>query len=459
MSKYVGGMPTVQPKVNPIQQGVLSGIENFQKSKATEQAKTIINDPNSTAIQKAMALANLGQEKLSSDFYKGSIKEAEIAAKTSTKSTIDQSLNTTLNNIRNGGGNGATSPIRENTAATNLPFSTSGPNRAAANALEKEPQNVTQPNTNTQPAQVKPEAPPVVQLSPEEQEMDVLGKEADAYDKAATEYAEINPTQSRNHKDTANNKRKQVEKIKDRANDQKIADDKEKVRVDKGQEKTYNKIINDAEHAQEHLRSSEVAKNAIATGNVGTKGIAGLKRAFFKGTKWEEFFKNEDHALLEAAALEEYTGMKDMFGTRLSDADLKVVGGKVISPYKSDEANLAIIDYRQFQDKMKIAKAEVADQIIDENGGYKPYNFSQKIRQRMGQLYGQEADKVIENALYEGKPSPKPSPQDPLMESAYGKVPEGRARLKKGSEVITIPYAYLQDALADEFELLEKGAE
>ncbi len=233
--------------------------------------------------------------------------------------------------------------------------------------------------------------------------------------------------------------------------DKKIASDKERVRFDKGQEKTYSKIQNDAEHAQSHLKSSAQARKSIASGNVGNKGISGLKRAFFKGSKWEDYFKNEDHALLEAAALEDFQGMKDMFGTRLSDADLKVVSGKVISPYKSDEANLAIIEYREFQDKMKIAKAEIADEIIEENGGYKPFNFVKQIRERMSERYGKEADNVMEKALFEGKPSPKPSPQDPTMESIYGKVPQGQIRLKKGSEIITIPAAYLADALADDF--------
>jgi len=462
MGKYIGGYHTLQPK----QDTFGKALQNVSNEMKMASAQKVINDPNSTPIQKAMALASIGQEKLGSDVYKQSAKSANV-------STIDQGLQAALDSINRGGGSeapnipGATSPIRENTMPDNIGFRPSAPNRAASNAItaqmmqgvdqnynpyaQQEPQNVTLPDTATQPAQNMPPQAPVVQMSPEEQEIDTLTSEADAYDRAATQYAEVNPTQSRNLKDTANNKRKAVEKIKDRIADKQIANQKEKVRIDKNQEKTYNKIQNEAEHAESHLKSSAQARKAIASGNVGTKGIGGLKRAFFKGSKWEEYFKNEDHALLEAAALEDFSGMKDMFGTRLSDADLKVVSGKVVSPYKSNEANLAIIDYREFQDRMKIAKAEVADQIIEENGGYKPYDFSKQIRQRMGELYGDEADRVLEKALYEGKPSPKPSPQDPTMESVYGKVPQGQIRLKKGSEVITIPAAYLQDALADEY--------
>jgi hypothetical protein len=235
MSKYVGGLPTLRAH-QPVNPDAMSDEfnkagEKYIQNKKLEAAQKVVNDANATPIQKAMALASIGQEKLGSDVYKQSAKSANI-------SSIDQALDAALQSARGGGSGapnvaGATAPIRENTPAPTTSFTPTAPTRAASNAItaqmmqgvdqnynpyaqNQEPQNVTQPNTNTQPQQVRPEAPPVVQVSPEEQEIGYLNAEADAFDKAAAQYADVNPTQSRNYKDTANNKRNQVEKIKQR---------------------------------------------------------------------------------------------------------------------------------------------------------------------------------------------------------------------------------------------------
>ncbi len=200
-----------------------------------DQAKTILSNPESTPIQKAMALANMGQEKLGLEVFKS-------AAKRDTTGGIDQELNMQLNSIRNGGNKNApnipaaTTNVGETEPA--IPFSVDAPNRTASNAISngitpqmmqgvdqnynpygqnnQQPQNVTQSNTSTQPAPVEEPQAPVVNVSPEEQEIDTLKREADAYDQAANKYAEINPTLSRNHKETATNKRKEAIKIQDR---------------------------------------------------------------------------------------------------------------------------------------------------------------------------------------------------------------------------------------------------
>lgn len=234
MSKYVGGLPTLRAH-QPVNPDAMSDEfnkagEKYIQNKKLEAAQKVVNDPNATAIQKAMALASIGQEKLGSEVYKQSAKSANV-------STIEQGLEAALNSIRRGGNGapnvaGATPPIRENTAAPTISFTPSAPNRAATSAItaqmmqgvdpnynpyaQQEPQNITQPNTATQPQQEAPPQAPVVQVSPEEQEIDVLNQEADAFDRAAAQYTEVNPTQSRNYKDTANNKRKEVEKIKQR---------------------------------------------------------------------------------------------------------------------------------------------------------------------------------------------------------------------------------------------------
>jgi hypothetical protein len=222
----------------------------------------------------------------------------------------------------------------------------------------------------------------------------------------------------------------------------------------------YDKEIQkNAKVARHHLHSSDVARKAIMSGKINPKSFEGLARNLFKGTKWQNYFTNPETATFEAAALSDYEGMKDMFGTRLSDADLRAASGKIIDPAKSPEANLAIIDFRQLQDRMKIAEAEIGDQIKKENGGYRPIDYTSQVRKKMEELYGDEAEEIVKKAANEGEPTPEPNSMDPLMISTYGPVPQGKVRLKKGSEVIDIPIGLMDSALNDSFRLLEAGAQ
>lgn len=442
--------PTPEAKSDRILQNVAGAVGGYQKLKATEHAQAVIANPKATPIEKAMALASIGQEKLGTEVFK---KAADQSALSGIEQRLNQNLGRGQPNVP-----GATPPIRPNEpiatqpgateagTATQPGFTPNAPQAAARNAT------ALQPNAQPPIMAGAPQAAPQPQVDPEQ--------EAQAYEQAAMEAAKENRHDvATQYANKANQIRKDIRNDKQAKQKQENVDRTERLDIHNSLEKPYNKIHDEAEHAESHLRATGQAREAIASGKVGTKGIPGIARTFFKGSKWEDYWKNPDQALLEAAALEDFVGMKEMFGVRLSDADLRVASGKVISPYKSNEANLAIIDYREFQDKMKISKAKVADQIVEENGGFRPIDMQAQIRQRMAQLYGQEADRILENAVFEGQPVPKPSPQDPLMESMYGKVPEGQTRLKKGTQVITIPYAYLQDALNDDFMPLEKGAE
>lgn len=167
------------------------------------------------------------------------------------------------------------------------------------------------------------------------------------------------------------------------------------------------------ESAKSRIHAFGVMKKDLASGKLNPKNFSGLLNTAFKGTKWSGYFKNPEQARFESAALESFEGMKDMFGTRLSDADLEVVSGKVPSLDKSPEANLAVIEYNEFKDKMIREQRKIADEIKAENGGLRPLNFTAEIRKRMDERYGAEAEKVTRNALYEGKAGPKFDPSNP----------------------------------------------
>lgn len=234
---------------------------------------------------------------------------------------------------------------------------------------------------------------------------------------------------------------------------------KEKFEIHKSFQKADEDIEHGAKSAQNRMRAFNTMRKGLASGKLKPTQFENLATTALKGTRWENYFKNKERAEFEAASLEAYEGMKDMFGVRLSDADLQLASGKVPDPTKSKDANESIIDFLEFKDKMKLAEQQVADEIKAENGGFRPIDYTSQIRKRMQELYGDQAQQIVERAAYEGQPLPEPNAADPLMESVYGPLGNGEVRLKKGSEVIDVPMAYLNGALRDGFQLLEKGAQ
>lgn len=61
-------------------------------------------------------------------------------------------------------------------------------------------------------------------------------------------------------------------------------------------------------------------------------------------------------------------GMKDIFGARLSDADLRIVEDKLPSISKNKEANLAILDVMQRAAERSIKLEKVAEDVLEKKG-------------------------------------------------------------------------------------------
>ena len=87
--------------------------------------------------------------------------------------------------------------------------------------------------------------------------------------------------------------------------------------------------------------------------------------------------------------------MKNTFGTRLSDADLKLASNKVPDPSKSEEANKKIIEFWRFFDQMNIEKEKIAREVTKENGNFRPIDFEEQVQQRLDDRFGDEAQKHV----------------------------------------------------------------
>jgi hypothetical protein len=187
----------------------------------------------------------------------------------------------------------------------------------------------------------------------------------------------------------------------------------ERMQIHKDLQKEDHAMQAEAKTARKRISSFNVMRKNLGSGKLDPRSFKNVVTTTLKGTRWENLLKSPERAEFEAAALSSFEGMKDLFGTRLSDADLRQAAGKVPDPTKSIEANMAIIDFMEFQDQMKIAEEKVGAEVKKENGGFRPLDYHEQIRQRMQQAFGEEADKIIKKAAYGGSEKPKFDPSNP----------------------------------------------
>lgn len=216
--------------------------------------------------------------------------------------------------------------------------------------------------------------------------------------------------------------------------DQKTANRKAKrediaqdIKIHKLSEEHEGEVKKEAKSAQIRMQASTEARRLIkrsqAKGeSLGPDSLASI----FGNTPLGNFFKTGDYAALEANTLHFLEGAKDLFGVRLSDADLKLVTGKLVMAGKSNEANLAIMDLYESVDKVKYKLWKYSNSLKTEKG-LRPLDYSAKMEAKSEEYFND-----IEKALNEVKALPTP--------------------MKKKGKIYNIPNDMIEQARLDGFE-------
>ena len=121
-----------------------------------------------------------------------------------------------------------------------------------------------------------------------------------------------------------------------------------------------------------------------------------LVSTVFSGSKFEDLFKAQSAQEFDAAVLPLIEGQKENFGVRLSDADLRLVMQKMATSTKNPDANKTILDWQLLESKLDVEKRKVADKIKRANGGFRPLDFDDQIRQSMEEKFGDEIQKTFD---------------------------------------------------------------
>jgi len=380
MPKYVGNSQYDRPKrdfsdkLAYASEGVAKGIEAYGKIKQSELAQKTLADPASTPIQKAMALASIGQEKLGTEIFKKSADDATLSGiETRLRENLgvnpvdaprDRSWRPEIAQQET-----TAQPGAEGTGSPTQPgFSVNGPQNAARNPTALNQQvpvaNVGVPQGGTMPQAQQ-------QVDPQ--------REAAAYEQAALETAPHNHPLAVQYANRAKEIRKD---LRAKINADKDLDKvlrKELIDIHQSFDKEDKAINAAAKQATGQMHAFDTMRKDIASKKLTPTNFQNLVRKALENTRWKDFLLNPKQAEFQAASLESYEGMKEMFGGKITDADLRLASGKVPDLNKTDEANLAIIDFMEFKDKMKVAEAEIGDEIKRENGGYRPIDYTSQI--------------------------------------------------------------------------------
>jgi len=211
MPKYVGNQEYLTPKrsfadkLAIASEGVSRGLQAFGQMKQQEEARRVLSDPNATPIQKATALANLGQEKLGVEVFKKSADQSLIA-------DVEQRLNARLGRSNEAipvtdAGPASVPQPGEGGTPSQRPYTVGGPSSAARNAVQMSGGLGLTANQYQAPPEV-PQGTP--QNVPQAQPQVTPEDEIDAYDEAAQQLANSKPSVSKYYENKANQIRKDV---------------------------------------------------------------------------------------------------------------------------------------------------------------------------------------------------------------------------------------------------------
>lgn len=148
-----------------------------------------------------------------------------------------------------------------------------------------------------------------------------------------------------------------------------------------------DQIASNATGAKHQLDSIEDTTKAIASGKIKPTSLANIFRKLGKGGEAiAEALLSKEEATLLASIPAFLEGRKELFGVRLSDADLALLRDKLPDIGKSKEANMAILKLMKRSADKAILKENIARDIKKQNGGLRPVDYRDQVEERFDAL-------------------------------------------------------------------------
>ena len=198
-----------------------------------------------------------------------------------------------------------------------------------------------------------------------------------------------------------NRRRQEENQVKQTNAENKIANAND-IKFHEESKEYTDKIRNEAKVARQKLDTLESIIKDVKAGKIKPTSTANLFRFFgATGNKIADAILTDKEANLLAAIPEFLEGRKELFGVRLSDADLKLLQDKLPDISKSPEANLQILNLMKKYANDAILKQEAAENILEEkgittrSGKIRPLNFENLVEHKFEELQNEEEKGVL----------------------------------------------------------------
>lgn len=161
----------------------------------------------------------------------------------------------------------------------------------------------------------------------------------------------------------------------------------EKEKVHEGSAKYDESLLKSAKLAKEQVEVAEemlqhVDKVSPTQASSLLKGMGNI------GRKIANAFETKDQAAIKSLTPRLLEGWKDIFGVRLSDADLKVLEDKLPSIDKSPEANREVLELIKKYARKASIRYEIGQKIKEKNKGFRPRNYADLVEKEYDNLTG-----------------------------------------------------------------------
>lgn len=152
----------------------------------------------------------------------------------------------------------------------------------------------------------------------------------------------------------------------------------------KDSEKFDEKLRESADTARKQIGAVQSIRKEVESGSVSPFSVGSI----FKGTKIGDFFATASQGKFEASIPILIEGMRELFGVRLTDADLAIVRDKLPQIGKSPEANLAILEVIEKRAMEAIEKEAIGRDIKARNGKLRPLGYEDEISEELNRRLG-----------------------------------------------------------------------
>ena len=121
--------------------------------------------------------------------------------------------------------------------------------------------------------------------------------------------------------------------------------------------------------------------------NVNPTNMSNLLKGFGTiGDKLAKAFLSKDQAAIKAAIPEFLEGKKEIFGVRLSDADLKIVEDKLPDIGNTQEANEIILNMMKKYAEQSMLRFRIGKEIKQKNKGLRPLGYDDIVEERLSDM-------------------------------------------------------------------------